>query len=54
MMFHLEIGEHYEGEYRYNGQVCDHWACWGFPGEIYDCHDENPNMKIVVVLLKQA
>ena len=33
MILHLEIGEHYEGEYRDNGQVCDHWACWGFPEE---------------------
>ena len=32
-LVYLEIGEHYEGEYRDNRQVCDHWACWSFPEE---------------------
>ena len=43
LMSYLEVGEHYEGEYRDNRQVCDHWACWSFPEEKC-CHGKNPNM----------
>ena len=54
MIVHLEIGEHYEGEYRDNGQVCDHWACRGFPGETYGCHGENLNMRLCVSFVEAS
>ena len=48
---YLEIGEHYEGEYRDNRQVCDHWACWCFPIKTSCYRCKNLNMKKSLILL---